>query len=68
MVTSPKKHERLGLEFCHELPQVSPSIRKTHLDSINFVKQALSAWIVQEEERDRLTLEALADVDANRVN
>jgi len=31
------------------------------------VKQALSAWIAQEEERDRLTLEALADVDANRV-
>lgn len=28
------------------------------------VKQALSAWIGQEEERRRLTLEALADVDA----
>lgn len=31
------------------------------------VKQALSAWIDQEEERSRLTLEALADVDASRV-
>ncbi len=31
------------------------------------VKQALSAWIEQEEERSRLTLEALADVDAGRV-
>ncbi|HEY9270543.1 MULTISPECIES: CopG family ribbon-helix-helix protein [Achromobacter] len=31
------------------------------------VKQALSAWIAQEEERDRLTQEALADVDAGRV-
>lgn len=31
------------------------------------VKQALSDWIAQEEERDRLTLEALADVDAGRV-
>ena len=31
------------------------------------VKQALSAWIEQEEERDRLTLEAMADVDTNRV-
>ena len=31
------------------------------------VKQALSAWIAQEEERRRLTLEALADVDAGRV-
>lgn len=31
------------------------------------VKQALSAWIDQEEERTRLTLEALADVDAGNV-
>lgn len=31
------------------------------------VKQALSAWVEQEEERRRLTLEALADVDAGNV-
>lgn len=31
------------------------------------VKQALSAWIDQEEERHRLTQAALADVDAGRV-
>ncbi len=31
------------------------------------VKQALSAWLWQEEERSRLTREALADVDAGRV-
>ena len=31
------------------------------------IKQALSAWIEQEEERRRLTLAALADVDAGRV-
>lgn len=31
------------------------------------VKQALSAWVEQEEERRRLTLEALADVDAGAV-
>lgn len=31
------------------------------------VKQALSSWIALEEERDRLTQEALADVDAGRV-
>ncbi len=31
------------------------------------VKQALSAWVDQEEERRRLTMEALADVDAGRV-
>jgi len=31
------------------------------------MKQALSAWIDQEEERARLTQEALADVDSGRV-
>ncbi|MGK9232559.1 ribbon-helix-helix domain-containing protein [Inquilinus limosus] len=31
------------------------------------VRQALAAWIDQEEERRRLTLEALADVDAGHV-
>ncbi|ESY69417.1 ribbon-helix-helix domain-containing protein [Mesorhizobium opportunistum] len=31
------------------------------------IKQALSAWVDLEEERRRLTLEALADVDAGRV-
>jgi predicted transcriptional regulator len=31
------------------------------------VKQALSAWIEQEEERRQLTLEALLDVDAGRL-
>lgn len=31
------------------------------------VKQALTAWIEQEEERRQLTLEALADVQAGRV-
>ncbi len=31
------------------------------------MKQALSAWIDQEEERSRLTREALSDVDAGRV-
>ena len=31
------------------------------------VKQALSAWVDQEEERGRLTREAMADVEAGRV-
>lgn len=31
------------------------------------MKQALAAWIDQEEERVRLTHEALTDVDAGRV-
>lgn len=31
------------------------------------LKQALSAWIDQEEERSRLTREALAEVDAGHV-
>ncbi len=31
------------------------------------VKQALAAWVDQEDERHRMTLEALADVDAGRL-
>ena len=31
------------------------------------VKQALAAWVDQEEERHKLTLEALESVDAGRV-
>lgn len=31
------------------------------------VKQALAAWVDQEEERHRLTLEALEDVDSGRT-
>jgi predicted transcriptional regulator len=31
------------------------------------VKQALSDWLAQEEERHRLTLEALAEIDAGDV-
>lgn len=31
------------------------------------IKQALSAWIEQEKERDRLTLTALEDVDSGHV-
>ena len=31
------------------------------------MKQALTAWIDQEEERRRLTIEAMADVDAGLV-
>jgi predicted transcriptional regulator len=31
------------------------------------VKQALSAWVDMEEERRRMTLEALADVDAGAI-
>ena len=31
------------------------------------IKQVLSAWVEQEEERNRLTQEALADVDVGKV-
>lgn len=31
------------------------------------IKQALAAWIDQEEERHRMTLDALSDVQAGRV-
>lgn len=32
------------------------------------MKQALAAWIAQEEERDRLTREAMAEVDAGSTH
>jgi predicted transcriptional regulator len=31
------------------------------------VKEALTAWVEREEERHRMTLEGLADIDAGRV-
>lgn len=31
------------------------------------MRQAISAWVAQEEERRQMTLEALADVDAGRT-
>lgn len=31
------------------------------------IKQALSAWIDHEEELQRMTIEAMADIDAGRV-
>jgi predicted transcriptional regulator len=31
------------------------------------VKQALADWVAREEERHRMTLEGLADVDAGRM-
>ena len=31
------------------------------------IKQALAAWVDMEEEREQMTREALADVDAGRV-
>ncbi len=31
------------------------------------MKQALSAWLAQEDERNRLTQEALADIDAGKT-
>ena len=31
------------------------------------MKQALASWVAQEEERDRMTREALIDVDAGRI-
>ncbi len=40
-----------------------------HLDRSRgwIIKQALTDWVDLEEERNRLTLEALADVDTGRV-
>ncbi|WP_159586314.1 CopG family ribbon-helix-helix protein [Chelativorans xinjiangense] len=52
------------LELAERVDQVASRLERSRGW---IVKQALTAWIEQEEERRRLTLEGLADVDAGRV-
>ena len=52
------------LPLAEKLDQISARLERSRGW---IVKQALTAWIDQEEEYRRLTLEALADVDANQV-
>jgi predicted transcriptional regulator len=52
------------LPLAEKVDQMAARLERSHGW---IIKQALSAWIVQEEERDRLTREALADVDACSV-
>ena len=52
------------LQLAEKVDQLAARLERSRWWIIN---KALSAWIEQEEERRRLTLEALADVDAGRV-
>jgi len=52
------------IELANKVDQMAARLERSRAW---IVKQALAAWIDQEEERRRLTLEALADVDAGRV-
>ncbi len=54
----------IPLPLAEKVDQVATRLERSR----NWImKQALAAWIDQEEERERLTREALADVDAGHV-
>lgn len=53
----------IPMEMAEQIDQIASKLER----SKNWiVKQALSAWIDQEALRDKLTLEALSDVDAGK--
>ncbi len=47
--------------------QIDLSAERHDRSRVWVIKQALEAWFEQDDERHRLTLEALADVTANHV-
>ena len=54
----------IPLPLAEKVDQIATRLERSR----NWImKQALAAWIDQEEERERLTREALADVDAGHV-
>jgi len=54
----------LPVSMLDEIDQVAAQLERSRTW---IVKQALAAWLAQEEERDRLTREALSDVEAGRT-
>jgi len=52
------------LPLADKVDQLAEQLERSHGW---IVEQALSAWVEQQEERRRLTLAALADVDAGHV-
>lgn len=55
---------QVPLPLADKVEQMAARLERSHGW---IMKQALSAWIAQEEERDRLTQQALADVDAGHI-
>lgn len=62
--TSPLHPCIIPLPLAEKVDQMAARLERSRGWIMN---QALSAWIGQEEERDRLTREALANVDAGLV-
>ena len=54
----------LPIELAERIDQMASSLERSRGW---IVKEALVAWVSQEEERHRWTVEALADVDGGRV-
>lgn len=54
----------LPVSMLDEIDQVAAQLERSRTW---IVKQALAAWLAQEEERNRLTREALSDVEAGRT-
>ena len=52
------------LPLAEKVDQLAERLERSHGW---IVEQTLAAWVEQQEERRRLTLEALADVDAGRL-
>ena len=55
------------LPLADQVDQVDQVAGKLDRSRTWIMKQALSSWVAQEEERDRLTREAMTDVKVNRV-
>lgn len=58
------KVSNFGIPLAEQVDQIAARLERSRGW---IVKQALSAWVGQEEDRRRLTLEAMADVDAGHV-
>jgi len=54
----------IPLQLAEQIDQIASRLERSRGW---IIKQALSAWVGQEEERRRLTLEAMSDVDAGDV-
>lgn len=51
----------------HWLKKIDPIATRMKRSRGWILKQALSAWVDQEEERRRMTLEGMADIEAGQV-
>ncbi len=64
MATTKVLRAAIPLPLCEKVDQMAQRLERSRGW---ILKQALSAWIAQQEALDALTLEGLADVDAGRL-